>query len=294
MISPVPSSIDLSTPPPMATSLLDWSKVIIQPMKDGDGKKTFKLGPIFTHGIQMPKTKPTKSPQQDSPIPRMPCEQTPRQPTPGLSATRWLEDLSREPSQHNEPPIPGPSPPSKPPEDVPTCEPEPEVAPKQSTEDPFARPATPRTIIIIDDTPIRSPLPDSATFPLCDPSLPSFPRGRFPGIYRLITNFDDSSSHCPQINQPNIVGASPLAPHYSFCGCNSSKWDEPGIPGGTKQPPLLGTGGLSKGGHHQDSLQISRKKNFFLLFNFVIHSLKLSPLWPPIFSSDMVDNHIRS
>ncbi|MBW0552450.1 hypothetical protein O181_092165 [Austropuccinia psidii MF-1] len=33
---------------PMVTSLLDRSEVIIQPMKDGDGKRTFKLGPIFT------------------------------------------------------------------------------------------------------------------------------------------------------------------------------------------------------------------------------------------------------
>ncbi|MBW0554287.1 hypothetical protein O181_094002 [Austropuccinia psidii MF-1] len=54
-IRPVPSSIDLSTSPPMVTSLLDQSEVIIQPMKDGDGKRTFKLGPIVTHGIQMPK-----------------------------------------------------------------------------------------------------------------------------------------------------------------------------------------------------------------------------------------------
>ncbi|MBW0481127.1 hypothetical protein O181_020842 [Austropuccinia psidii MF-1] len=35
----------------------------------------------------------------------------------------------------------------------------------------------------------------------------------------------------------------------------------PGILGGTNKPPSPGTGGLSKGGHHQDSLQMSRKKN---------------------------------
>ncbi|MBW0534095.1 hypothetical protein O181_073810 [Austropuccinia psidii MF-1] len=113
---------------------------------------------LVTHGIQMPKTKPTKSPpHQDSPVPRMPREQTPRQPTPGPSGSQWLEDLSRKPSQHDEPPIPGLSPSSEPPEDVLTCEPEPEVAPMQSTEDPFACPATPRSVIIIDDTPIGSP-----------------------------------------------------------------------------------------------------------------------------------------
>ncbi|MBW0580355.1 hypothetical protein O181_120070 [Austropuccinia psidii MF-1] len=69
----------------------------------------------------------------------MPRKQTPRQPTPGPSGTQWLEDLCGEPSQHNEPPIPGPSPSSKPPADVPTREPEPEVAPTQSMEDPFGK-----------------------------------------------------------------------------------------------------------------------------------------------------------
>ncbi|MBW0582203.1 hypothetical protein O181_121918 [Austropuccinia psidii MF-1] len=33
---------------PMVTSLLNLSEVIIRPMKDGDGKRTFKLGPIAT------------------------------------------------------------------------------------------------------------------------------------------------------------------------------------------------------------------------------------------------------
>ncbi|MBW0570896.1 hypothetical protein O181_110611 [Austropuccinia psidii MF-1] len=41
-------------PPPllghhlMVTSLLDWSKVIIRPMKDGNGERTFELVPIVT------------------------------------------------------------------------------------------------------------------------------------------------------------------------------------------------------------------------------------------------------
>ncbi|MBW0468241.1 hypothetical protein O181_007956 [Austropuccinia psidii MF-1] len=76
----------------------------------------------------------------------MPHEQTLRQPTP-------------EPSQHDEPPIPGPSQASGPHEDPLTCEPEPEVAPTQSTEEPFACPATPASIIIIDNMPLRSLLP---------------------------------------------------------------------------------------------------------------------------------------
>ncbi|MBW0505803.1 hypothetical protein O181_045518 [Austropuccinia psidii MF-1] len=87
----------------------------------------------------------------------MPREQIPRQPTPGPSGTQWSEDVSHKPSQHNEPPIPGLSQSSKPPEDVPTCEPEPEVALTQSTKEPFSRPTTPRSVIIIDNTPVGSP-----------------------------------------------------------------------------------------------------------------------------------------
>ncbi|MBW0548375.1 hypothetical protein O181_088090, partial [Austropuccinia psidii MF-1] len=75
-------------------------------------------------------------------------------------------------SQHNEPPIPGPSPSSKPPEDFTACAPEPEVAPTQSTEEPFARPATPHSIIIIDNMPVRSPLPILLPLlPRCQPPL---------------------------------------------------------------------------------------------------------------------------
>ncbi|MBW0517577.1 hypothetical protein O181_057292 [Austropuccinia psidii MF-1] len=121
-------------------------------------------------GFKRQKQNPPNPPQQDSPVPCMPREQTPQQPTPGPSGTQWLEDLSRKPSQHDEP-IPGLSPSSKPPEDVPTCEPEPEVAPTQSTEEPFACPATPRSVIIIDYTPFGSHSPFS--FPLCDPENPS-------------------------------------------------------------------------------------------------------------------------
>ncbi|MBW0489365.1 hypothetical protein O181_029080 [Austropuccinia psidii MF-1] len=87
----------------------------------------------------------------------MPCEQTLWQPTPGPSGTQWSEDLSHKPSQQNKTTIPGPSSSSEPPEDVLTCEPEPEVAPTQSMEEPFAHPATPRSIIIIDNTPVGSP-----------------------------------------------------------------------------------------------------------------------------------------
>ncbi|MBW0530850.1 hypothetical protein O181_070565 [Austropuccinia psidii MF-1] len=44
-----------------------------------------------------------------------------------------------EPSQTKEPPIPGPSPSSQPPEDVTTRKPEPEVAPTQSMGEPFGK-----------------------------------------------------------------------------------------------------------------------------------------------------------
>ncbi|MBW0514776.1 hypothetical protein O181_054491 [Austropuccinia psidii MF-1] len=101
-------------------------------------------------------------PQQDSPVSSLPRKQTLRQPTPGPSGTQWSEDLFRskkpkfhlisifdsseltlppfvEPSQTNEPPIPGPIPSSKPHEDVLTCDPEHEVAPTQSMEEPFGK-----------------------------------------------------------------------------------------------------------------------------------------------------------
>ncbi|MBW0588640.1 hypothetical protein O181_128355, partial [Austropuccinia psidii MF-1] len=93
-----------------------------------------------------------------SPVPSLPCEQTPRQPTPGPSGTRWSEEL------FHEPPIPGPSPSSQPPEDNTTREPEPEVAPTQSTEEPYDRPATPCSIIIIHNTPDLPPIaPENPT-----------------------------------------------------------------------------------------------------------------------------------
>ncbi|MBW0506237.1 hypothetical protein O181_045952 [Austropuccinia psidii MF-1] len=98
----------------------------------------------------------------------MPCKQTPQQHTPGPSGTQWFEDLSHEPSQHNEPPIPGPSPSSEPPEDILT-----------------SHPATPCSVIIIHNMPVGSPLhsypgsfPGSSSHCHQEPNrlLPSFPR----------------------------------------------------------------------------------------------------------------------
>ncbi|MBW0584562.1 hypothetical protein O181_124277 [Austropuccinia psidii MF-1] len=102
-------------------------------------------------GFKHQKQNPPNPLQQDTPVPCMPHKQALWQPTPGPSGHQWLEDLFRskqqaipfliltldsselplppfiEPSQHNEPPIPGPSPSSEPHEDLSACEPEPKV-----------------------------------------------------------------------------------------------------------------------------------------------------------------------
>ncbi|MBW0469213.1 hypothetical protein O181_008928 [Austropuccinia psidii MF-1] len=116
---------------------------------------------------------PANTPRQDSPVQCMPHKQTPRKTTPGTSGTQWSEDLFRELSQHNEPPNPGLSPFYEPPEDVATCEPEPEVASTQSMEELFDCPATPCLVLIIDNTPFRSlTLPPSTPTPVPVPDLP--------------------------------------------------------------------------------------------------------------------------
>ncbi|MBW0499441.1 hypothetical protein O181_039156 [Austropuccinia psidii MF-1] len=160
----------------MVTSLLDQSKDIIRQIKDGNGKRKFKLGlivtmschPLYsnikvssyfsslthfsscnhTNYFSLPiEQNPPNPPQQETPIPCMPCDQTPWQPTTGPGGTQWLEDLFHEPSQHNEPPIPGTSQSSKSQvpshEDTSTGDPEPEMALTQSMEEPFVCPLAP-------------------------------------------------------------------------------------------------------------------------------------------------------
>ncbi|MBW0508426.1 hypothetical protein O181_048141, partial [Austropuccinia psidii MF-1] len=83
---------------PMVTSLLNWSNFIIRPMKDGDSKRTFELGPNITMSCHPWDSNAKKKanyipPQQYSPIPSMPCEQPLQQPTPGPSGTQWSQDL---------------------------------------------------------------------------------------------------------------------------------------------------------------------------------------------------------
>ncbi|MBW0531894.1 hypothetical protein O181_071609 [Austropuccinia psidii MF-1] len=159
----------------MVTSLLNQSKVIIWPMKDGDAKRKYELGPIIT----------------------MSCHPWDSNAKVRPSGTQWSEDLFHgkqpklhsistfdlseltvppfvEPSQTKEPTIPGPIPYSKPHEDVPTSEPIPDVAPTQSMEEPFGKsqiyffsspclqtspdcPTPPHSVITINNAPVRSP-----------------------------------------------------------------------------------------------------------------------------------------
>ncbi|MBW0472942.1 hypothetical protein O181_012657 [Austropuccinia psidii MF-1] len=159
---------------PMVTSLRHQSKVIIQLMKDGDGKRTFELGPIVTISCH-----PWDSNAKD-------LFHGKEATFPLLISTFDSSELTLspfvEPSHPNEPPIPGPSQSSKSHEDVPTCEPEPEVAPKQSLEQPFACPTTPRLVIIINNMPtgsLSSP-PSSPTPPPSPPIAPKNPTAYSP------------------------------------------------------------------------------------------------------------------
>ncbi|MBW0508491.1 hypothetical protein O181_048206 [Austropuccinia psidii MF-1] len=176
MISPVPSSINFSTPllghHPMVTSLLDRSEVIIGMAMVRGHLFLGRLSPcLVTHGIQTPKTQLTKSPP-----PRL---------------TRSMYAL------------------------------------RANTTAAHARPKW--------NLMVRGLILSSSHYsPLCNhhqqythwippsPPVPSSPHSHDDALQEF-TDFDYSLSHCPQINQPNLVGALPLAPHDSFCGCNSSK-----------------------------------------------------------------------
>ncbi|MBW0499080.1 hypothetical protein O181_038795 [Austropuccinia psidii MF-1] len=135
-------------------------------------------------GFKCQKQKPPNPPKQDSPVPHMPCKQTLWPPTQGPSGTQWLEDLFCEPSQYNEPLIAGLSQSSKSQvpsnEDALTCAPEPEVAPMQSTENPFACAATPCSIIILDNMPVGAFNPTLAPSPEIPPISPRNPTASSP------------------------------------------------------------------------------------------------------------------
>ncbi|MBW0525212.1 hypothetical protein O181_064927 [Austropuccinia psidii MF-1] len=185
MISPVPSSINLSTPPPRPPSDGHFTPQPEQSDYPADegwqwqedirawADRHHVLSPMaFKRQKQNPPNPPNKT------LPFLVClASKPRgNPLQARVAPDGLRNYSAvKSSQTKEPPIPGPSPLSQPPEDNTTCEPEPEVAPTQSMEEPFARPATPRSIIIIDDTPVGSPPPPPpSSYPTCPPS-PSVP-----------------------------------------------------------------------------------------------------------------------
>ncbi|MBW0525178.1 hypothetical protein O181_064893 [Austropuccinia psidii MF-1] len=123
-------------------------------MKDGNGERTFELGLILTMGFKRQKQNPLNPPDKTQPF-NVCLQANP------VATHSWSEDLFREPSQHNEPPIPGLSPSSKPPEDVATCEAEPEVAPTQSMEEPFGK----SQLFLTPPFPISSLSHYSAVFP---------------------------------------------------------------------------------------------------------------------------------
>ncbi|MBW0486497.1 hypothetical protein O181_026212 [Austropuccinia psidii MF-1] len=143
----MPSSIDLSTPlqghHPMVNSLLDWRKVIMRPMKDGNGKRTFKLGLIVIMSCH-PWDSHVKNKTHEIPgnkkVLFLVCltgKLNSNQLQPQVAPDGWR--TCAVPSQHNEPPIQSSE--SRVPshEDTSACEHEPEVAPMQSTEEPYVK-----------------------------------------------------------------------------------------------------------------------------------------------------------
>ncbi|MBW0524037.1 hypothetical protein O181_063752 [Austropuccinia psidii MF-1] len=143
---PCPTSTDLSTPllghHPMVTSLLNRSKVIIRPMKDGNGERKFELGPIVTMSCH-PWDSDAKKKTHRIPPTRLTRSMYASQANPMATHSwpKWHPMVGGliPTLPHGEPPIPGPSPSSKPPEDILTCEPEPEVAPTQSMGELFGK-----------------------------------------------------------------------------------------------------------------------------------------------------------
>ncbi|MBW0478773.1 hypothetical protein O181_018488 [Austropuccinia psidii MF-1] len=123
---------------PMVTSLLHQSEVIIPPMKDGNGESTFELGPIVTmscHPLDSNAKKKTNQFPRNKNLPFLVCLAS------KLRGNRPQAQLAPNSQRtYSVPPIPGPSPSSKPHEDVPTPHPTP-----------------PHSVIIIDDMPIGSP-----------------------------------------------------------------------------------------------------------------------------------------
>ncbi|MBW0530217.1 hypothetical protein O181_069932 [Austropuccinia psidii MF-1] len=102
-------------------------------------------------GFKRQKKNPPNPLQQETPIPCMPHKKTMPKWTTGPSGTQWLEDLFWGPSQSSKSQVPSH-------EDPLMHEPEPEVPPMKFMEETFARPTTPHSVIIINNTPVSSPL----------------------------------------------------------------------------------------------------------------------------------------
>ncbi|MBW0492310.1 hypothetical protein O181_032025 [Austropuccinia psidii MF-1] len=303
---------------PMVTSLLDQSKVIIRPMKDGDGERTFALGPIITmschpwdsnaknktHQIPPDKTHPfyiflaskaCQNPLQAQVVPN--------------DRRNHSMVSSQKSSQTKEPPIPGLSPSTKPPEDVPTCEPEPGVALTQSMEEPFGKQLLQffnsshlflTFSSTISSSSRHSPLgnyhqrharwiPPSPSTPSLDlpPIAAKNPPSSSPLVPSSFHSYNDPLQEftdlrptlmIPQaINQIllehyRLLHMIPLVDTTHINEMDSQFREE-------KLPPWPGNGGLPKGGHHRDSLQILRRKKLkkyhpFRFSSFAILSSK--------------------
>ncbi|MBW0583428.1 hypothetical protein O181_123143 [Austropuccinia psidii MF-1] len=178
-------------------------------------------------GFKHQKQNPPNLLQQDTCLPHIPCKQTLLQPTPGPIGTQWLEDLFCKPSQHNETPIPGPSQSSKSQvplhEDALTCEPEPEVPQHNPQRNLLLVPLLPAVSlssrICLLAPPLHLPLPQrSQPPPPLGNKLPPFPQWGLAEIYQLANNPNSSLSNCPRLNQQNLVGELPIAPHDSLNG----------------------------------------------------------------------------
>ncbi|MBW0487970.1 hypothetical protein O181_027685 [Austropuccinia psidii MF-1] len=198
MISPVPSNINLSTPPPRPPSNGHFTPQPEQsdyPANEGWQWQEDIWAWDNCHHVLSPMGFKHQSPSGTRWLEDLFCS---KQPKFHLISTFDSSELTVppfvEPSQMDEPPIPGPSQSSSPPEDVLTREPEAEVAPTQSMEEPFVKSqhhffyssqlflTFPLTISSLShSTPLHHHHQQYArwipSFPLCSPSLPvqSFP-----------------------------------------------------------------------------------------------------------------------
>ncbi|MBW0527138.1 hypothetical protein O181_066853 [Austropuccinia psidii MF-1] len=146
-ISPVPSSIDLSTPPPMPP--FDGHFTPRPEQSDYLANEGWRWQEDIRLWVSFSSLSHLSSHNNTDFFPLLIEQNPPNPPNKTLLFLVCLASKPRssplraqvapdEPSQTKEPPIPGPSPSSQPHKDNMTHEPEPEVAPMQSREEPFA------------------------------------------------------------------------------------------------------------------------------------------------------------